>query len=180
VVLKFIGGIMEFLEIFTHMHYIPAMLLIIGVVLMLVEMFIPGFGLFGITGVLSLIIGVIIRICDGLNVTQSLTLILIVLGVLVLILMLMVYGAQHGILGKTGLFERRSTLETNYNQPEREIKRLVGKSGKAITNLDMAGKAKIRGEIYDVVSISSFIEQGANIKVVEIKDNAIMVRKWFE
>ena len=28
--------------------------------------------------------------------------------------------------------------------------------------------------------ISSYIEQGSNIKVVEIRENTIMVRKWFE
>ena len=95
-------------------------------------------------------------------------------------MLIMIYGARHGILGKTGLFERRTTLDVNYNQADRQTRKLVGKSGKAITNLDMAGKAKIRGEIYDVVSISSFIEAGANIKVVEIKDNTVMVRKWFE
>ena len=89
-------------------------------------------------------------------------------------------SAQYGILGKTGLFERRSTLSTDYNVADRHLRKLVGKSGKTITNLDLAGKAKIRGTIYDVVSITSFIERGANIKVVEIKDNTIMVRKWFE
>jgi len=30
------------------------------------------------------------------------------------------------------------------------------------------------------MSISTYIEAGSNIKVVEIKDNTIMVRKWFE
>jgi len=28
--------------------------------------------------------------------------------------------------------------------------------------------------------LNKMIEKGANIKVVEIKDNQIMVRKWFE
>lgn len=171
---------MEFLEIFTQMQWVPALLLIVGVVMLIVEMFVPGFGFFGITGTLSLIAGIVVRICQGLNLTQSLALILIVLGFFVFVVAFMIYGAQYGILGKTGLFERRSTLSKDYNEADRKTRKLVGKSGKAITNLDLAGKAKIRGKIYDVVSISSYIEKGANVKVVEIKDNAIMVRKWFE
>ena len=119
-------------------------------------------------------------ICQGLNLTQSLTLILLVIGFFVFVIAIMIYGAQYGILGKTGLFERRSTLSKDYNEADRKIKKLVGKSGKAVSNLDLAGQAKIRGTIYDVVSISSYIEKGSNIKVVEIKDNNIMVRKWFE
>ncbi len=171
---------MEFIEIFTEMHWVPALLLILGVVFMLVETFIPGFGFFGISGIATLIVGVIVRICMGLNLSQSLILILIVIGFFALAFMFMVYGAQYGFLGKTGLFERSTTLSQDYNEPERQIRKLVGKSGKAVTNLGLAGKAKIRGEIYDVVSINSYIEKGSNIKVVEIKDNSIMVRKWFE
>ena len=171
---------MELIEIFTQMHWIPALLLIVGVVMMIIEIFISGFGFFGISGLLSLTAGVIVRICFGLNLTQSLPLILLVIGFLVFVVMLMVYGAKYGILGKTGLFERRTTLSKDYNKAEREMRRLVGKSGKSISKLDFGGQAKIRGKIYDVVSVSSYIEPNTNIKVVEIKDNTIMVRKWFE
>lgn len=171
---------MEFVEIFTEMQWVPALLLILGAVMLIVEIFVPGFGFFGIAGTISLIAGIIVRICQGLNLTQSLSLFLVVLGFFVFVVAFMIYGVQYGILGKTGLFERRSTLSTDYNKPDRQIRKLVGKSGKAISNLDLAGQAKIRGRIYDVVSISSFIEKGSNIKVVEIKDNSIMVRKWFE
>ena len=171
---------MELFEIFTAMHWVAALLLIVGAVLVIVEIFVPGFGFFGISGSLSLVAGVVVRICQGLNLTQSLTLILLVIGFFVFIVAIMVYGAQYGLLGKTGLFERRSTLSKDYNEADRATKKLVGKSGKAITNLGLAGQAKIRGKIYDVISISSYIEKGSNIKVVEIKDNNIMVRKWFE
>lgn len=171
---------MEFLEIFTEMQWVPALLLIVGAVMLIVEIFVPGFGFFGITGTLSLIAGIIVRICQGLNLTQSLSLFLVVLGFFVFVVAFMIYGAQYGILGKTGLFERRSTLSKDYNKADRQTRKLVGKSGKAITNLDLAGRAKIRGKIYDVMSISSYIEKGSNIKVVEIRDNSIMVRKWFE
>lgn len=171
---------MEFLEIFTQMHWVPALLLIAGLAFVIVEMFVPGFGFFGISGSVSLIAGVIVRICMGLNLTQSLVLILIVLGLFVAFVGLLVYGAQYGFLGKTGLFERSSTLDKDYNMVNKRLRKLVGRSGKTITNLDLAGKAKIRGAIYDVMSISSYIEKDSNIKVVEIRDNTIMVRKWFE
>ena len=171
---------MEFTQIFTEMHWVTVLLLVLGVVLTFVELFVPGYGFWGVSGIISLIAGVAIRIYQGLNLAQSLTLVLIVIGFLVLMLMFMVYSAQYGILGKTGLFERRSTLSKDYNKPERELRKLVGKNGKTISALNLGGQAKIRGKIYDVISISSFIEPNSNIKVVEIKDDCIMVRKWFE
>ena len=171
---------MEFIEIFTQMSWVVVLLLSVGVVFMLVEMFVPGFGFFGITGTLSLIAGVVVRICDGLNVTQSIALCLFMLVFFVIITLLMVGGVKRGLLGKSGLFERRTSIPQDYNEISRQYKKLVGKSGKAVTKIDLAGKAKINGKVYDVMSINSYIEEGQHVKVVEIKDNTIMVRKWFE
>lgn len=171
---------MEIVEIFTQMSWVVALLLIMGATFMIIEFFVPGFGFFGITGILSLIAGIIVRICQGLNLTQSIALILMALLFFVVSSMIMIGSARHGILGKTGLFERKTTISEDYNQVSRQYRKLVGKSGKAITTINMAGKAKINGKIYDVMSVNSYIEVGQHVKVVEIKDNTIMVRKWFE
>ena len=171
---------MEFVEIFTQMSWIAALLLIVGAVFIAIEVFIPGFGFFGVTGILSLIAGIVVRICQGLDLTQSIALILMCLGFFVVASMIMIGSAAHGLLGRTGLFERRSSISEDYNQVSKQYRKLVGKSGKAITKIDLAGKAKINGKIYDVQSINSFIEVGQHVKVVEIKNNTIMVRKWFE
>jgi len=171
---------MEFVEIFTQMSWLVIMLLSIGALFLIIEVFVPGFGFFGITGVISIIAGIIVRICDGLNVTQSIALCLFALIFSVVASMLMVAGAKHGMLSKTGLFERKTSISEDYNKASRQYRKLVGKSGKAITKIDLAGKAKIKGHIYDVMSINSYIEKGQHVKVVEIRDNTIMVRKWFE
>ena len=171
---------MAFLEIFTQMNWIAIVLLSVGFVFFIVEVFVPGFGFFGITGTLAIIAGVVVRIVQGASIEQSLTLILLVLGAICLGFIFIIISAKYGILGRTGLVENKSTLSSDYNRPTKELRKLVGKSGKTISNLSLGGQAKIAGKIYDVVSISSYIEKGSNIKVVEIKDNTIMVRKWFE
>ncbi len=171
---------MEFVEIFSNMGWIPALLLCVGLVFILVEVFVPGFGFFGVTGSLLIVAGIIVRICEGLNLTQSIILILMVLGFFVVCAMYMVYSAQHGILGRTGLFENKSTLSQDYNKTDKELRKLIGKSGRALGVLNLGGKAKINGKVYDVLSMNSYIESGAHIKVVDIKDNTIIVRKWFE
>ena len=171
---------MEFVEIFTGMSWIPALVLSLGLLFLIVEVFIPGFGFFGVTGILLLIAGIIVRIVDGLNIVQSLTLILLVLGVLIIAFLLMVNSARHGLLGRTGLFETKSSIRQDYDKVDKNLSKLVGQSGRAVGVLNLGGKAKIKGKIYDVVSVNSYIEDGAHIKVVEIRDNTIMVRKWFE
>ena len=171
---------MGFLTIFTEMSWVAALLLAIGMVFIIVEVFVPGFGFFGISGFLSLVAGIVVRIVQGLNIAQALTLILMVIGFLLIAGIIMVISAQYGILGKTGLFETKSTFSSRYDKLPKELRKLIGRSGKAVTILNLAGKAKIRGKIYDVQSLYSQIEIGQHVKVVEIKDNTIMVRKWFE
>ncbi|MBE7076271.1 MAG: hypothetical protein E7374_00025 [Clostridiales bacterium] len=171
---------MSFITIFTEMSWIAGLLLAVGLVFIIVEVFVPGFGFFGIAGVTSVVAGIIVRICQGLNLEQALTLILLVLGFFFFGAMFMVYSAQYGILGRTGLFERKTTLPENHSNVPKELRKLIGKSGKAITDLSLAGKAKIKGETYDVISMRSYIEKGSHVKVVEIRDNEIVVRKWFE
>ena len=71
---------MEFVQIFTQMNWISALLLILGIVFMIIEIFISGFGFFGFAGIGLLIAGTVVRICQGLNVSQSLTLVLMIIG----------------------------------------------------------------------------------------------------
>lgn len=171
---------MELSSIFTEMSWISGSLLCLGLLFVIVEVFMPGFGFFGITGMCSLIAGIVVRICEGLSLEQSLILILIVLGALAVGGLFMIFSAQYGFLGRTGLFENQTTISKDYNKLDKEHKKLIGKSGKAVSNLNLGGQAKINGKIYEVQSISSFIPEGSHVKVVSIKDNTIMVRKWFE
>lgn len=168
---------MKFVQIFSQMHWSAMLLLIIGMIFMIIEMFIPDFGVFGIMGLVSLAAGVVVRICQGTSIGQALTLILIVVLIYCGCFGLMIRSAQKGTLGKTGLFETKSTISTEYNQPNQDYLKLIGMSGRTTTALNLAGRARIQGKIYDVVAESSFVEKNAEITVVEVKDNTIVVRR---
>ena len=59
---------MEFSAIFTEMGWLPAILLSLGMMFVIIEAFVPGFGFFGIIGTISTITGIVVRIVNGLNV----------------------------------------------------------------------------------------------------------------
>lgn len=174
------GGNMEFVSIFTQMSWISASLLCVGLVFIFVEVLLPGFGFFGITGCISLVAGIVVRIVEGLTLVQSVVLILMVLGFFVLCAMVMVFSAQHGILGRTGLFENSTTFDSRSSREAKELKKLIGKSGRAVGVLNLGGRARINGRVYEVLSIKSYIEDNSHVKVVGVKDNTLLVRKWFE
>ena len=60
----------EVVSLFTEMNLVPAILLIIGLIFCIVEIFIPGFGVFGITGSILLVGGVVAKMLYGGTVTQ--------------------------------------------------------------------------------------------------------------
>jgi membrane-bound serine protease (ClpP class) len=55
------------------------------------------------------------------------------------------------------------------------VSALTGKTGTALTQLRPSGKAKIDGEVYDVITQGDFIPKDAAIKVVKVKNNRIIV-----
>lgn len=171
---------MDYAVIFTDMSWVAAVILLIGLVFVTIEVFVPGFGFFGISGTIAIVAGIIVRICQGLNFIQSVWFVLTIVGGLLVMAFVVLIGGRKTILGKTGLFENSTTISEDYNKTDRELKRLVGKTGVAISKLDLAGKAKIAGRVYDVQSVNSYIDAGSDIKVIAIKNNTILVRKWYE
>ena len=63
------------------------------------------------------------------------------------------------------------------NDPEATVhwNHLLDKSGEAITNLVPAGKAKISGQLFDVITDGRMIEKGEKIRVVEVTGNRVVV-----
>jgi membrane-bound serine protease (ClpP class) len=53
---------------------------------------------------------------------------------------------------------------------------LLGKQGQTLSFLRPAGKARIDGRVFDVVSDGPFIAEGAEIEVVQITGNRVVVR----
>ena len=69
--------------VFTEIGWIPAICLILGMILIIVEIFQPGFGFFGIAGGILVVIGIIVRIYNsggGNPIIQFFVLLAIVLG----------------------------------------------------------------------------------------------------
>ena len=52
----------------------------------------------------------------------------------------------------------------------------LGKIGKTVTELRPAGAAELDGERLDVVSQGGFIEAGADVEVIEVSGNRIVVK----
>ncbi len=143
-----------------------------GVILMLVEAFMPGLGIFGITGLVSTVVAVVLA---AASIQTGLVMVLVsfVLAGLFSALSFR-YFASRGALRHIILSEEERA-ELGYVAPL-DQKHLAGKTGVAITVLRPSGTAQIEGRRIDVVSEGGFIPAGEKIIVDRVEGVRVIVR----
>ena len=164
----------EFILLFTNMGVLPLILIICGIILLAIEICVPGFGIFGILGFGSLFGAVIARAVEGASITQVCIMIILCLLVVFAMLALIPIITRKGILAKTGIVENGKVVDPNYVS---EKENLIGKVGKTTCACRPAGSVEVDNEIYDCMSINSYIGLNKTVEVVQIKDEIILIKE---
>lgn len=155
-------------------QYLPTIvLLLVGFTLVVIEMYIPGFGVPGITGIIMLILGVVFARPSPLG---AVIMVLIIVALLCIALSVCLHSASSGRLSKSRLVlhdvstqaERKETSDLNY---------FVGREGVTQTVLRPAGMAEFDGVKLNVVSDGEYISGGASVIVDRVEGNRIVVRE---
>jgi len=167
------------------------LLFVVGLVFVGLELFVvPGFGLFGVGGILMIICSLVLAGQDFIvpeSDEQFETLawsMLPILGAFAGV----IAGAVllHKVFPNSPLLKRIALeppkkLEANLDGTDREAvvdwSHLMGRKGEAVTPIMPSGKARIDGKAYDVISDGEVIEKGDSIEVVEAIANRVVVRK---
>ncbi len=147
--------------------------LIIGMVLIGIEFYIPGFGVPGISGIVCTIVGVFLV---GRNAQERILAgaVSIVVIAVMLVISVIIFNSK----------KVKSPIKLDDELPGKNLfiegedpDSYVGKEGIAITDLKPSGKGEFDGERYDVLSQGNFIEKGAKLKITEVKNNKIFVEE---
>lgn len=155
------------------------LLLIVGLAILMAEVFIPSGGLLGVITFLSLVVSLIFayRAWGG-----SHPAIFYAFCVLLLLLIPIVIGTGFSILphtavGKKVILEAPDTETlTPYLAESRHLEQLVGEFGTALTMLNPGGLVRVLGERLHATSAGFAIESGDSVKVIEVRGNSIVVR----
>ena len=145
---------------------------VIGSGLIIVEAFIPGFGVAGICGVILEIVA--LRCCWLLHGTVPALLALA--GILLLIglaVFLSYRSAMNGRLSKSNLVLKDTETVADESKPDHWI----GMEGVAVTALRPAGQIEIEGVRLNVASTGEFIEKGSPVLVTGQEGDHYVIRK---
>ena len=165
---------------FGEIGILPAILLILGTILIIVEIFQPGFGVFGITGIILVALGIGIRLFTSRNGNLLIQFFVLALSVTIgvgVALIVMGHSMKKGRLSRTSLVQNSTAVPSGITKGTENFTDLVGKSGVAETVLRPSGNATIDGKLYSVVAQSSLIESGKNIVVISVEGVKITVKE---
>jgi len=168
----------EFVQIFTEMGWISGIFLSLGIILSIIEIFIPGLGFCGISGAVCTIIGIVFRAINGISLYQFLVLLLLIAGLFAFAVFILIFLIKSGLMIDVGIFSTGTALPKDYKN--KEAKKLIGKVGKTTTDLMLAGRVKVRGKIYDAISADSHIDKNKYVKIIKLEDNRLVVRRFWE
>lgn len=148
-------------------------LFIAGIIFTSIELFVPGFGIFGAFGLLSTVISLVLTL---IYIPYGIIIVTVEIIILVILCYLLFkYLKKKHLYGKLIL---NDTLETDEKIEENgNLKEYVGKEGISRTVLKPFGFAEFDGVSLEVNADGNYIAANKKIKAIGIANNKIVVKE---
>ena len=146
--------------------------LLVGVALLVVEVFVPGFGLPGVSGLALLIAGIVIT-WNTYGPVAGLAVTIISLALAGISISVSVKSAANGRLSRSALILKDTTPAVDHEDTEA----LLGREGQTLTVLNPVGVADFDGVRLNVVSEGTYLSKDVRVKVTKVEGTKIIVRE---
>ncbi|KAB8126942.1 nodulation protein NfeD [Gracilibacillus oryzae] len=153
--------------------YEAIVLLVLGFVLIVVELFTPG-GIIGFIGLGSLVAALYMSTSDVGNMTMSLAIALIS-AIIVSVILFKTIGLEKGFFRHVILSDATST-EKGYVSTANRME-LLNQKGVTVTPLRPSGTAEFGAERLDVVSMGAFINVNQPVQIIKVEGARIVVKE---
>ncbi len=162
---------MEFINSIIMQDLPGIIMLVVGFILIVVEMYIPGFGAPGIIGSILTIAGIAMWAESPL---QALVMTIIIVALLCIALSISIHSLSKGRLAKSKLVLHQVSGAAQ-ELGENDLSYFVGHEGVAKTVLRPAGMGEFDGVKLNIVSDGEFIQSGAKVRIDHVEGNRIVV-----
>ena len=146
--------------------------LIAGVALLVVEVFVPGFGLPGISGIVLIVVGIVLT-WNQYGMAAGLSVMLIALALAGISVSISIKSAAHGKISRSALILKDETPGAE----NEELSALLGQEGITTSVLSPVGTAEINGMRLEVISECAYLAKDVPVQVFRIDGNRIIVRE---
>lgn len=149
------------------------LLLIIGLVLIFLEFFVPG-GILGIIGTIFVIASIVTFATDSESILAT---VLYILGSSLAVIVLFrfaLWRIQHNQEGLYSDKDQEGFTASTYD------KTAIGKIGTVCTDLKPGGYILIEGHKYQAQSIDGYVPKGRQVKVISGRAESLIVKTFIE
>ena len=148
---------------------------LVGIGLLVLEAFMPGFGLPGISGIVMEIVAIVLTWVNH-GPVAALGLTIIVLSLIAIAISMSLRSATRGRLSRSKIIlKERESNEAGYRSAE-DMQVFLGKEGETTTVCRPTGMAEFDGVKLNVVSEGEFLPAGTRIRIVQVEGSRIVVR----
>ena len=165
----------SFVRLFTEMNAWTIAVFVLGIIFCAIEMIVPGFGFFGISGTILVVAGIVLRMIFGGDLLMLLYMLLIAMALFILMFWVFSRLITKSRLSKTALFHVDSAVPTGVTEGTRDFSFLLGEVGEAETVLHPIGRACFNGGTFDVVARDGYIAKGAKVLVTYVEGQRVVV-----
>lgn len=148
-----------------------AICVLLGMILIMLEVFLPGFGLPGISGIALIGVGVVM-IGAHFGALTAVGVLLVIIAVLAVLVSWMLRYASRGGKVQSELFLQEK--EELHKQNDMQV--FVGRSGVTSSVLRPAGIGDFDGVRLNVVTEGGFVEKDMPIEIIRVDGSRIVVR----
>lgn len=152
--------------------WLELLLFISGILLIAIELYVPGFGFWGISGTICILVSFFLTL--GGNVI-AINLLSVSLVVAIAIFLLIIKFLPSSKLWTKLTLKESETLQAGFSSSQ-DYSSYLGREGFVISFLRPAGMVNIDGIHLNVVSEGQYIEPGTKVKVVSVEGSRIVVR----
>ena len=169
---------------------VEIILFIIGIILLIVEVFIlPGFGVAGILGIGFILYGLSFGLLGDITPPKGTEIDFSpIIGAFTRVILSLVIGIilslfiaerflSTSFFGKSIALSKRISKKEGFVSQSTDLSELVGKTGKTITDLRPSGTVEVEQKRYDSISKDGFIEVGTVVEVIGAEVSHIEVAK---
>lgn len=146
-----------------------------GIVCLVLEAFMPGFGLPGVSGIFMEVVAVVL--CwSNVSKAAALGMTLIILSLVAIAVSMSLRSAAKGRLSKSAMILKHTeSAEEGYRSSD-DMNSFLGMEGIATTVLRPTGMAEFDDVKLNVVSDGAYIQPGSKVRIVRVEGSKILVR----
>ena len=159
----------------------------VGIILLAIELFvIPGFGIFGVLGIICILAGLVLGMLPNQNFDFEFVPAADLFAALLTVILAAIasVGLVFWLTPKVNEWKAFSAVTLAGTQQRKDgytssfySDNLLGKTGTVHSRLRPSGKVEVEGEIYDAYSRGEFIDKGEAITVISTEGTSLKVKK---